>query len=133
MVPCFTPLCSVFEPSIVQELVRFNALLAVIRSSLVALGQAVKGLALMSTDLDALGRSLFDGKVPAMWLRKSFPSLKPLGSYIKEVLARVTFFSDWVASGPPAVFWISGFFFTQVRDRWLLDLLHIALRAGSRQ
>jgi len=98
---------------LVQELVRFNALLSVMRSSLVALGQAIQGLALMSSELDALGRALFDGKIPAMWLRRSFPSLKPLGSYVKEVLERVSFFSDWLTRGPPDVFWISGFFFTQ--------------------
>jgi dynein heavy chain len=33
------------------------------RSSLASLGQACKGLALMSTQLDQLGRALFDGKV----------------------------------------------------------------------
>ncbi len=97
-----------------QELGRFNVLLSTIRSSLVALGQAVKGLALMSDELDAVGRALFDGKVPALWLRRSFPSLKPLGSYIKEVLERVAFFSDWITKGAPPVFWISGFFFIQV-------------------
>jgi dynein heavy chain len=46
-----------------QELVRFNALLSIMRSSLLSLGQAIQGLALMSSDLDALGRALFDGKV----------------------------------------------------------------------
>lgn len=56
-------------------------------------------------------------QVPAQWLSKSFPSLKPLGSYVREVLERVAFFTDWLHSGPPTVFWLSGFFFTQVR--WL--------------
>lgn len=46
-----------------QELARFNALLSVMLSSLASLGQACKGLALMSTQLDQLGRALFDGKV----------------------------------------------------------------------
>ncbi|KAG2490029.1 hypothetical protein HYH03_011494 [Edaphochlamys debaryana] len=96
-----------------QELVRFNNLLTVVRSSLQNLGKAVKGLALMSAELDAVGRALFDGKVPALWLKKSFPSLKPLGSYIKEVLERVAFFQGWVDNGAPTVYWISGFFFTQ--------------------
>jgi hypothetical protein len=54
-------------------------------------------------------------QVPALWLARSFPSLKPLGSYVREVLERVAFFSDWLAHGPPSVFWLSGFFFTQVR------------------
>ncbi len=59
-----------------QEVQRVNSLLTVVCSSLTDLGKAVRGLALMSADLDAVGRSLFDGKVPAMWLKKSFPSLK---------------------------------------------------------
>lgn len=48
---------------VLQELGRFNALLSVMRSSLVSLGQACKGLALMSTELDKVGQALFDGKV----------------------------------------------------------------------
>ena len=61
---------------LVQEVQRVNSLLTVVRSSLTDLGKAVRGLALMSADLDAVGKALFDGKVPAMWLKKSFPSLK---------------------------------------------------------
>lgn len=61
---------------LVQEVQRVNSLLSVVRNSLTDLRKAVKGLALMSADLDAVGKALFDGKVPAMWLKKSFPSLK---------------------------------------------------------
>lgn len=57
-----THTCPAFV-STLQELVRFNALLAVMHSSLVALGQAIQGLALMSSELDAVGKALFDGKV----------------------------------------------------------------------
>jgi dynein heavy chain len=53
-------------------------------------------------------------QVPSLWLRKSFPSLKPLGGYVREVLERVAFFSAWLERGAPSVYWISGFFFTQV-------------------
>lgn len=54
-------------------------------------------------------------QVPSLWLRRSFPSLKPLGAYVREVLERRAFFDAWLARGPPPVFWISAFFFTQVR------------------
>jgi dynein heavy chain len=96
-----------------QELVRVNALLAVVRSSLTNLGKAVKGLVLMSDELDQVGKALYDGKVPALWLKKSFPSLKPLGSYFKELVERCAFFETWVKQGVPDVFPLYAFFFTQ--------------------
>ena len=33
---------------------------------------------------------------------------------MKEVLERCRFFQDWIDKGPPTVYWLSGFFFTQV-------------------
>ena len=52
-------------------------------------------------------------QVPELWLSRSFPSLKPLGAYVRELGERCAFFADWLGNGPPTVFWISGFFFTQ--------------------
>ena len=48
-----------------------------------------------------------------MWLNASFPSLKPLMSYVKELVDRYDFFQKWIDEGPPVVFWLPGFFFTQ--------------------
>lgn len=96
-----------------QELGRVNDLLTVIRSSLSNLKKAVKGLILMSSSLENAGKSMLLGKVPEIWLKKSFPSLKPLTSYFKEVIDRVHFFHGWLSAGKPVVFWLSGFFFTQ--------------------
>ena len=84
-----------------------------IRRSLHNLSLAVKGLALMSNELEAVGTALFNGRVPDLWLKKSFPSLKPLGAYIKEVQDRIQFFQGWVDNGQPVKFRLSGFFFTQ--------------------
>ncbi|XP_067861511.1 dynein axonemal heavy chain 3-like [Heptranchias perlo] len=98
---------------LVQELLRFNRLISIIRTSLRDINRAIRGLILMSSELEDMFNSMIVGKVPSMWSAKSYPSLKPLGSYITDLLSRLQFFKGWIHSGTPVVFWISGFYFTQ--------------------
>eukprot|EP00798_Chlamydomonas_sp_ICE-L_P024949 gene24949-10605_t len=72
-----------------QELVRFNRLLEVVHRSLQSLQKALKGLVLMSDDLEQLGHAMYDGKVPSMWMSKSYPSQKPLGSYVQDLIDKM--------------------------------------------
>jgi len=97
---------------LLQELLRFNRLLSIVRESLINIGKAIIGEVVMSTDLEAIGNSVFDNKTPAAWMKRSYPSLKPLASYIVDFVERLQFMQSWIDEGSPSSFWISGFFFT---------------------
>lgn len=96
-----------------QELIRFNRLLAFIKSSLNDTRRAILGQLAMIPELEKIHSAMLLGKLPAAWAQKSFPSLKPLGSYINDFLARLAFMQRWLEEGEPTVYWLSGFYFTQ--------------------
>merc|ERR1711865_446670 len=98
---------------LIQELQKFNRLLVVMKKSLFTVQKALKGLVVMSVDLDAMGTSLYDQKVPEMWEYVAYPSLMPLGAWTNDLIARLDFYSTWVDGGIPPIFWISAFFFPQ--------------------
>lgn len=56
---------------------------------------------------------MFDSKVPPLWMKSSYPSLKPLGAYILDLQRKIHMLADWVDHVPPPVFWLPGFYFPQ--------------------
>ncbi|GAA6221830.1 dynein heavy chain 1, axonemal-like [Lates japonicus] len=98
---------------LIQEVIRYNKLLAVISQSLSDIVKALKGLVVMSSELELMANSLFNNVVPDMWKAKAYPSLKPLASWVSDLLQRINFLQRWIYKGIPPVFWISGFFFPQ--------------------
>jgi dynein heavy chain len=68
----------------------------------------------MTEQLSQTRLQLILGFVPEAWLEVSYPTLKPLASYIRDLNMRILTLDKWVTEGkPPEVFWLSGFFFTQ--------------------
>lgn len=98
---------------LVQELERYNKLLSTVRDSLANVRAAIRGEVVMSIKLEGVFNAVVNGLVPDLWKTVSYPSLKPLASYVADLLARLAYFATWVADGPPVAFWLPGIFFTQ--------------------
>jgi dynein heavy chain len=96
-----------------QECLRVNNLASVMNSTLKEFRRALKGLVVMSAELDELGIEMFNNLVPKQWADKGFLSLKPLSSWINDFNDRQRFLQAWFDGGTPVVFWMSGFFFPQ--------------------
>jgi dynein heavy chain len=73
---------------LVQEVQRYNSLLCVMSRTLEELQKALKGLVVLSAGLEAISAALFDQGVPSVWQAVAYPSLKPLGPWFKDLLAR---------------------------------------------
>lgn len=96
-----------------QELMRYNNLIDVVGNSLKNLIDAINGDAVMTYEIETLLLNIYDNKTPAVIEKNSYPSLKPFGSWINDLIEKLNFMQNWIDNGIPNSHWISGFFFTQ--------------------
>eukprot|EP00413_Alexandrium_margalefii_P001587 CAMPEP_0204524464 /NCGR_PEP_ID=MMETSP0661-20131031/7391_1 /ASSEMBLY_ACC=CAM_ASM_000606 /TAXON_ID=109239 /ORGANISM="Alexandrium margalefi, Strain AMGDE01CS-322" /LENGTH=606 /DNA_ID=CAMNT_0051530221 /DNA_START=23 /DNA_END=1843 /DNA_ORIENTATION=- len=96
-----------------QEYTRFVKMISVVKASLKMLDKAIKGIVLMSADLEGMYNSFLVQKVPNNWGKVAYPCLKPLNSWVADFIQRVGFMTLWLTKGAPHSFWISAFFFPQ--------------------
>jgi len=66
----------------------------------------------MTSVLDNVAESMQLNVIPAYWKSKSYPSLKSLVGYWKDLGDRISMFKNWIDNGTPVIFWLPGFYFT---------------------
>jgi dynein heavy chain len=55
------------------------------------LKKAIKGFVVMNEQLEKMYTSFMNNQVPGMWADKAYPSMKTLGSWIKDLVLRCDF------------------------------------------
>jgi dynein heavy chain len=100
-----------------QEMIKFNRLLTKMNNSLRDIKRAIKGMIVMSAELDTMYTCFLNNQLPPIWEKVSFASLKTLGSWVSDLIFRVAFMRKWLVNGQPAAFPLPVFFFPQV-SRW---------------
>jgi dynein heavy chain len=93
---------------LVQEIQRYHVLLRRLRTGLDQLESGLKGLVVISPELEGIQVALRENKVPAAWAFAYF-SLKPLANWFEDLRARYDFLAVWSQKGIPFHFWIGAF------------------------
>jgi len=102
-----TPYTSVF----LQECERMNMLLFEMKRSLAELDLGLKGDLSISEPMEAMMNALYDDKVPPSWQKKAWPTMRPLGTWLPDTLARQRQLESWTADlATPKVTWLPGLF-----------------------
>ncbi|GIQ83153.1 dynein heavy chain, partial [Kipferlia bialata] len=102
---------SPFSTVLRQECDRYNKLLNLIRESLKEVQSGINGLTVMSDSLEKVFDAALLDRVPEAWKSICYPCLKPLSSFVRDLVKRVAFHKSWIVDGPPAEYWIGAFYF----------------------
>lgn len=93
---------------LLQEIQRYNVLLRLLAKNLDQLEKGIRGLVVISPDLEEILNALLDNRVPAAWNFAYF-SMKPLSNWFEDMKNRYEFFNTWALKGIPYHFWIGAF------------------------
>lgn len=100
-----------FSVMLKREIRRFNELLELIKQSLKDLKRSINGMTIPGKHYNTIMMEIANNKVPTIWHKRSYLTMKPLSSYINDLLRRIDFFQGWSRMGAPNSFWFSAFYF----------------------
>ncbi|XP_025115333.1 dynein heavy chain 5, axonemal-like isoform X4 [Pomacea canaliculata] len=92
-----------------QEIDRMNKVIKTVSATLKDLKLAIDGTIIMSENLTDALDSIYDARIPSIWLRMSWES-STLGFWFTELIDRNLQFCTWCFKGRPKIFWMTGFF-----------------------
>ncbi|KAG4103981.1 dynein heavy chain and region D6 of dynein motor-domain-containing protein [Neocallimastix lanati (nom. inval.)] len=95
---------------LLQEIIRYNNLLNEMRVSLNELLNGIKGIVVMSPELEEMYNYILDGRVPKIW-NNYYQSLQPLAGWTRDLILRIEFFDEWSKGTIPKVYWLGAFIF----------------------
>jgi dynein heavy chain len=110
-----------------QELDRYNSLLQTLRRTLSTIIKVTQGTALVTAELEEVMLALSQQRVPRLW-GATYPSLKPLGSWMKDLVLRIEFFNSWVIDSLPVCWWLPAMTYP---TGFLTAVLQVAARANG--
>ena len=124
-----------------QEIERLNVCISRVFENLTSLKQAIAGIVVMSSDLQAVRDAIYNAKVPAKWIMVSWSRYAvsvwtreegclflnththspTMGLWFEEVLLRQRQLDSWCREDRPPKYWLTGFynpqgFLTSVRQ-----------------
>jgi dynein heavy chain len=94
-----------------QEIEKFNRLIELLAVTLADLQKAIKGFIVMSLDLDEMYLAFLNNQIPSTWKRASFATLKPLASWYKDLMMRVSQMKLWMEKDWMPAYWMPGLFY----------------------
>ncbi|XP_004692998.1 PREDICTED: dynein heavy chain 14, axonemal [Condylura cristata] len=86
-----------------QEIGRFDNLLFIIHKSLNDFQLAMKGVIILTQELEEIYYSFLDMRIPTLWLKHAYKSCKPLSSWVDDLIHRVNFFNTWAKMAYTAI------------------------------
>merc|ERR1712127_682784 len=111
-----------------QEIERYNVLLIQIKEAVIDVQKGIKGLVVMSAELEATYQCMLASIVPPSW-KKIYPSMKPLAAWVLDLIDRIAMFAEWATTHrPPVIFWMSAFSFP---TGFLTAVLQSAARSNN--